>query len=207
MFVGAGAALAGLRLERFIILIAMSASFVAGGSLYAALPEDRWEGVIIEASIRGCSDPATLAAGAIATWEKVHAQPGNTPRPGWKEDVPGMLDRDKGVVLTMFVYRKRDVFSRQRPWNRGVLRATEWQETGSMESFFDRRAAGSCSSYPLGQAAFYSTEWESGDESPSNVISSFLGLSVLREVPANFQAFVHGEKPVSRSVGWARDWL
>ena len=56
---------------------------------------------------------------------------------------------------------------------------------------------GDCSLYPLGRADFYSTEWEASRVSPPDVLSSFLGLAVLRDVPASFQAFVRGEKPVS----------
>jgi hypothetical protein len=108
-----------------------------------------------------------------------------------------MLQRDRGVVLTMFVYRQRDVFRQRKPWNRDVLRASDWQERGRMEVFFDRSTQGSCSSYPLGRGAFYSPEWEASDASPSDIPSSFLGLTVLRDVPAAFQEFVRGERPAS----------
>jgi hypothetical protein len=66
-----------------------------------------------------------------------------------------------------------------------------------MQVFFDRSTHGSCAAYPLGQGAFYSTEWEASDASPSDIPSSFLGLSVLRDVPASFQEFVRGQKSAS----------
>jgi hypothetical protein len=196
-FIGAGAALARLKPAAFAIVAATCTSIVAGATLYAALPEDRWEGIIIDASIRGCSSPDTLADGAAAEWDKWITKPGSAPRPGWKEDVAGMLERDRGVVLTMFVYRQRDVFRQRKPWNKDVLRATPWQENARMQAFFDRSTQGSCSPYPLGRGAFYSTEWEASSVSPSDIVSSFLGLSLLRDVPATFQEFVRGEKPAS----------
>jgi hypothetical protein len=195
--IGAGAALARLKPAAFTMLAATCTSVVAGATLYAALPEDRWEGIIIDASIRGCSSPDTLADGAIAEWGKWNKEAWSAPRPGWKEDVADMLQRDRGVVLTMFVYRQRDVFRQRKPWNKDVLRATPWRESARMEVFFDRGTEGSCSPYPLGRGAFYSTEWEASSVSPSDIVSSFLGLSLLRDVPATFQEFVHGEKPAS----------
>jgi hypothetical protein len=187
--VGAAGALARLKGATFTILIAVATAIVAGASLYEVLPEDQWDGVIIDASIRGCSLPDTLVDGAIARWDKLNEDTKwRVPRPGWKEDVPRMLQRDRGVVLTMYVYRRRDVFKQRTPWNRGTLRATPWQESGRMESFFDRSTQGSCSSYALGRGAFYSTKWESSGVSPSDIPSSFLGLFVLRDVPVEFRS-------------------
>jgi len=196
--VGAAGALARLKWVAFTILIAASTAIVAGASLYKVLPEDRWDGVIIDASIRDCSLPDTLVDGAIARWDKLNeGTKWRVPRPGWKEDVPRMLQRDRGVVLTMFVHRRREVFKQRTPWNRDALRATPWQESGRIESFFDRSTHGSCSSYALGRRAFYSTEWEASGVSPSDIPSSFLDLFILRDVPAEFQEFVRGQKPAS----------
>jgi hypothetical protein len=196
--VGIGGALARLRLATFAILVAVCASIVAGATLYKALPEDRWDGTIIDASIRECRTPDTLVAGAVAKWDRWNGKSTwRVPRPGWKEDVADMLQRDKGVVLVMFVYRERKVLRQRKPWNRDILHATAWQENGRMEMYFDRSTQGSCAPYPFGRSAFYSAAWEASDVSPSDVVPSFLGLSVLRDVPTTYQEFVQGQTPAS----------
>src|SRR6266850_2079948 len=43
-------------------------------TLYLSLPEDRWQGSIIEGRIVGCETPAGLVSGATVRWANVPAQ-------------------------------------------------------------------------------------------------------------------------------------
>ena len=194
---GSGAAVARLRPATFTILAAVCTSIVAGVTLYAALPDDR-----VDRHDHRCFDTRMQPSRHACRWsdcgvDQMERSSGSAARPGWKEDVASMLQRDRGVVLTMFVNRQRDVFRQRKPWNRDVLRASDWQERGRMEVFFDRSTQGSCSSYPLGRGAFYSPEWEASDASPSDIPSSFLGLTVLRDCTGGVSGVRARERPAS----------
>ena len=160
-------------------------------SLYRSLPEDRFRGSIIDSEVRGCQSPSTFVPAAVAQWEKEIGQ--STPeykyRPGWKKDVHRMLAIDKGVVLTLQVHRKKEIFEQGKPWNHGQLLATRWKNVEGLENYFERRIDSSCSDYKIGQRSFYSPVWEESEVLPSNLLPRFLVLYTLQGVPPEFQEF------------------
>jgi hypothetical protein len=186
--VGAAAALSRFRTVTFLLTLLASGVVWSGVTLYWSLPGDRSQGLISDAETRGCDLPGTFVAEAIARWERSNAY-NAPPRPGWKEDVLRMLENDRGVVLTLFVHRKREVYEQRKPWNRGQLRATRWKSVGELERYFARFAGASCQGYPVGARRFFSPEWEASGVSPPDILPTFLGLNVLEDVPPQFRGF------------------
>lgn len=101
-----------------------------------------------------------------------------------------MLRDDPGVVLTLSVHRTRDVYRQAKPWNRGQLRATRWSSINEDQRYFARFAGAGCDGYPIGQRRLFAPEWEASSVSPPDILPPLLGLSVLEDVPPNFQAFI-----------------
>jgi hypothetical protein len=164
---------------------------LGGALLYWRPPEGRWQGLLIDAEVRGCDPPSAFASEAMARWTDPLSEEAawRSPRSGWKEDVPLMLEKDRGVVLTLFVHRKRDVYEQGKPWSDGRLRAHGWKSIGELEPYFARFAGPSCDGYPLGARRFFSPEWEASSVSPPDILPTFLGLRVLQDVPPQFRSF------------------
>ena len=155
VFVGYITARLGAR--AFVAALITAAAAVAGVTLYLSLPRDRWEGFVIDAEIRDCQSPA----------------------------VPRLLERDRGVVLSMTVSRRWDIYEHRKPWNRGRLYAKS-SRTTTTERYFARVENGSCSQFHYGDRRMYAPEWEESNVSPPDVLPTLLGLYVLKPVPARF---------------------
>ena len=97
----------------------------------------------------------------------------------------------------MYVYRQRKIWTVRRPWKNETLRADPWEEIGTVQVYFNRNEAQSCSSYQLGQGAFYSPKWEASNVSPPDILPTFLGIFVLTPVAPAFMEFVRHERPTS----------
>ena len=164
---------------------------MGGALLYWLPPEGRWQGLIIDAELRGCDPPTAFVPEAMARWDRSNIEDAalRSPRAGWKEDVARMLANDRGVVLTLFVHRKRDVYEGRKAWNRGQLRAARWKSIRELEPYFARFAGATCEGYPLGARRFFSPEWEASSVSPPDILPTLLGLSVLEDAPPRFRGF------------------
>ena len=177
---------AALHFQRGAIIVTLfgSAIALAAYTLYASLPEDRWQGFIIDAEVHSCRHPE----GDVD--KRVAAAPWYSPRNGWKSDIPRMLKTDHGVVLTLVVHRRRDIYEQRKPWNHGYLRATPWRSLEAQEDYFARASDSSCGAYPIGYPMICSPVYEVGDVTPPNTLGAFLGLYTLRPVPDRFREFI-----------------
>lgn len=190
--VGVAAAVSKLRVPAFLLTLLVSAGALTAAMLYWRLPEDRWRGTIIDAEVRGCDLPTNLVPAAVARWEQSNTADAawRSARPRWKEDVPRMLEKDRGVVLTLLVHRKTDVYEQGKPWKHGHLRATPWESVETPERYFARFAGASCDAYPRGARRFFSPEWEASTVSPPDILPTLLGVRVLKDMPSELQGFV-----------------
>lgn len=187
---GAAAALLNWRTGTFLIALMVGGFALSGAAAYWRLPESRRQGSVIDAEVRGCDLSTKHVPAAVARWERLNAETlWRSPRPGWKEDVPRMLTNSRGVVLTLFVHRKRDVYEQRKPWNRGQLMATRWQSVRELQRYFATASDESCERYAAGVRRFFWPEWERSTVSPPDVLPNFLGLNVLRDVPPQFREF------------------
>jgi hypothetical protein len=189
--VGLAAAILNWRIPAFLATLIVSGAALTAADLYWRLPEDRAQGFIVDAEVRGCDIPAALVGEAVARWERSNVADAGwrSPRAGWKEELPRMLENDRGVVLTLLVHRKRDVAEQRKPWNTGELSATRWDSVEKVDRYFARFAGPTCAGYPSGGRRFFSPEWEASAVSPPDVLPSFLGMFVLQDVPPRFQPF------------------
>jgi hypothetical protein len=105
------------------------------------------------------------------------------------DEVPGMLASDRGVVLSLFVHRRRKLEEQRKPWNRGQLTAARWKSEGKIEKYFARSGGPTCDGYPAGGRRFFSPVWEIARTTPPEILPTFLGLHVLQDVPPEFALF------------------
>jgi hypothetical protein len=98
-----------------------------------------------------------------------------------------MLQRDHGVVVTLLIHRRWDIYERRKPWVAGQLIAKTSNETKNVEKYFARIATQSCAAYSTGLRKTYMPEWEASSVSPPDILPTFLGFPVLKDVPARYR--------------------
>jgi hypothetical protein len=184
-FLGMVAAILRLRRAAFVLTLTAAGIVVGTSTLYYSLPKSRWQGFVIDAEIHGCTSADPFVAAAVARWETSNP-PWNTPRLGWKEDVPRMLRADRGVVLTLLVHRRADISEEQKPWNRGRLTTRRLSGPARFQPYFARFAGPSCADYSIGTRRLFAPRWEASNVSPPDVLPTLLGLHVLADVPTAF---------------------
>jgi len=177
-----------LRLSGSAFVRALTACAVVGGgaTLFAALPEDRTLGFVIDAEVVECTSPDTKLEEARGSWERVLASyPTDRQRKGWREEGAALLAKDPGAVVTLEVRRRWDVRERRKPWNRGAMVLRDRGAQGR-ERYF-ARGAEACASLVPGTQARYAPEWEYASVSPPDILPTFLSLHVLHPVPERFR--------------------
>jgi hypothetical protein len=133
--------------------------------LYAAMPDPKLCGEIIDAEVRACTPPAR------------------------ESQVEKPVESDSGVVLELHILRKRGIYENQKPWNRGKLLARPWQPGDETKPYFARFAGGSCDEYTvLSRRIFYPTP-EPGRPRADDALPGALQLQVLRPVPEEYLRF------------------
>jgi hypothetical protein len=186
VFLGSVAAILRLRPVAFVLVLAAAGIVVGTSTLYYSLPKSRWQGFVIDAEVHGCTSADPFVAAAVARWDTSNPA-WRTSRLGWKEDVPRMLQADRGVVLTLLVHRRDDVYAEQKPWNRGRLTSRRLNALPRFQPYFARFAGSSCADYSIGTRRLFAPQWEASNVSPPDVLPTLLGLFVLADVPPEFQ--------------------
>jgi len=193
IFLGLVAGFASLKGKANVFALGVASLIVAAVTLSMGLPAPRYVGFVVDAEVRGCKQPRELTADRVAWWNKTQESKEWSRRPGWKENLNRMINKDAGVVLDMWVYRERKLFEQRKPWNRGRIVATAWSEENKPKKFYTRFSGGSCSKYIDGARALYFPQWETSTVSPPDILPTFLGLHVLQDVPAEYRSLI--EKP------------
>jgi hypothetical protein len=169
-------------------ILPIAALTLAIFTFYQSLPEDIYQGFIIDAEVVGCEPPASFVSAAVARWDSIKSTPDYQVRPEWKSDIIRMITTEKGAVLKLKVNRKKKIYEQRKPWNRGHIVATAWEPVDVTENYFMRDD--SCSDIRVGQRGLYSPIWEVSQVSPPDVLPTFLGFHTLQPVPPNFQQFL-----------------
>ena len=173
----------------FVIVLMIALVTTGGVSLYLSLPEDRFEAFVVDGEVQACQSAEVFLPAAEARWNKLNNDnPWEKPRPNWRRDIQGMLERDQGVVVTLIVHRRWDIYERRKPWNRGRLTAKASNEERKLEKYFARSRDQSCTPYPNGLRTLYAPQWELSRVSPPDALPPFLGFHVLKDAPEKYRA-------------------
>jgi hypothetical protein len=151
-----------------------------------ASPRPIARGAVIEGTLTRCISPMELAPEAIRDWEnRITKVTWTPPRQGWKEAVPALLSEDAGAVLEITIARENPVFEQRKLWNKGEMRAAGWRTPENpVKRFYARHSGKRCGDYTINEKAqFYPIDEASGDWPPSTA-PIFLGLLLLKPVPA-----------------------
>jgi Ni/Co efflux regulator RcnB len=164
--------------------------FITGITINVSLLEPRYLGFVVDAEIRDCKFAESAVDGAIARWDKTNWPESYQPRSNWKADVPNMLKKDKGVILNLFVFRKRKFYENQKPWNKGQRVATDWHDENNLTSYYARFTGASCADYTDRTRKLYFPSWEASSISPPDILPTFLGFYVLESVPEQYKQLI-----------------
>ena len=173
-------------------VLGVVAVVVGGLTLVAGIPVERGGGYLLDLTGTGCEVAADGVAAAAASWEtRLREHPGWSERGGWQGEVARMTAATPGVKLEVDLHSRRHLAIRNRPWERGEVRAEEWSRGRTAKGwYFLPVATGGCEGVPLGERRLAYIEEGGGDEPlPPEDLAGFLGLSVLQEVPPAFAAY------------------
>lgn len=180
------------KLKNFFFLgfASISIAFVV---LAMSLPGPRYVGLIIDGEIKSCVDPGELIPERIDHYLKSMEeikQNKALARHGWKDDTKRMLEEDKGIVLTLSVYRKIKLYERQKPWNRGKIFTETLNNIVQDENYYARFRGKNCESYKVGKRQLFKAEYENTRGFPPKNLSAFLGLYVLEGMPKEYKDYI-----------------
>ena len=152
-------------------------------------PNPRLHGRVIEGEIQACLSPDELAPEAIHYWDKrIASVTSAAPRAGWRDGVPQLLVADAGLVLEIKLIRENFVYEERNIWNKGKLNASGWRSPETpTKRFYVRQDAASCSDYQLGSRVQSMPIDESSSDWPPSKAPIFLGLLLMKPVPALIQ--------------------
>jgi hypothetical protein len=170
----------------------MSAFLVTLCTLYLSLPEDQIACFIEEIEVVNCQQPAPLVEQKVPFWEEETKRvTWVTTRQGWKEDIPRMLRDDPGLILTVKVLRRRDIYTKQKPWNRGQYYATHWKAMDYRQECYLHTKSASCAAFQSGTRFIYLLDYDHSKEWPPKTIPGYLQLPYVAEVPIAYQRFTN----------------
>jgi hypothetical protein len=176
----------------FVAAVGIAAVAVVAGVLFLSLPEDRLEVQVVEGTVTQCAAPAAFVDAAAAKWSSSGDQ---EPVRGssWRDQIPAMLARDRGVVVTLRVEHRWSIWRQRKLWNANALRATT-SPGNSTENFFMRNVDCAEPAVQAGRRVESAAQWEVSSVSPPDLLPTFLGLHVLRPVPETFRPLVAAVK-------------
>ncbi len=158
-------------------------------------PGPALKGYVMELEIKGCEPPAQSTEISVKDWEKRVAQvTWASPREGWREEMRRALKQDEGAVVKAILSRRNEIRVTRKPWNRGQLISSGWEEVNYPRAFYISRKDGSCAEFRLGAKAKYFTEYDlsalsqNANDWPTRNVSDFLGLQTLKPLPEPYLA-------------------
>lgn len=119
-------------------------------TLYFIMPAPEFHGYLQDVTVESCKRPIEVAHDAIAYWNRQIARRPAAARQGWQEDSRETLEDGPGLVLTVTITRERRLFETQKPWNKGHVFASAWQEVDVDKTYHARNGGSSCAAYPAG---------------------------------------------------------
>lgn len=163
-------------------------------TLLVVQPEPARLGSIVELKISGMHTPAQAADEVVADWKKRFVSvTWATPRAGWEAEMRRTLAQDQGRVVDVIVVRRRHIMEHRKPWNRGRLFATDWENEPGTHSYY--LSADHMASVRQGEAVqFFIANDSLGGVSapeawPPHEFERIIGLSILAPVPSAYAEF------------------
>ncbi len=184
---GAISAFNNLSTRHNIYALIICSVIVTGLTLNRSTLEPRYLGFVVDAEIRDCKSAQSAVDSSVSRWDKTAWTDSYKPRPNWKTDITNMLRKDKGVILDLFVFRKKTFYENRKPWNKGQRVATDWQVENTTTNYYARYDGASCVDYNDKTRKLYFPVWEASSVSPPDILPTFLGLYVLEPVPQEYQ--------------------
>jgi hypothetical protein len=210
LITGPGGALLGLVLGLAVRLLRLpaviewqlligAAAFLLFATLYASLPEPRVRGYVIEAEVRGCGTPVQALDRGLRHWERILA--GAPARSGWQEDARRSAMIDPGVVLSMSIVRRINIYEHRKPWNRGRITAGDPRAPSSPRRYYARYAGRDCARYAAGTRALYYAAFSTAppvhdprEWPPTTDIAAFLNLQVIEPIPDEYRRLIEARR-------------
>ncbi|MGD9598277.1 MAG: hypothetical protein AB7G76_11345 [Steroidobacteraceae bacterium] len=134
--------------RRWLALLAANVVFLLG-ILYFCLPPPETHGHLVKGTLARCQLPAEVGDEGIRYWkDRIAGAPWMEVRDGWQDELPGLIAREPGVVLTIDVQRENRVVQHRKPWNRGRIGAEGWHDKPGTQRYFASFGGAACADYP-----------------------------------------------------------
>jgi hypothetical protein len=118
-------------------LLYAAAMIIAASTLYFSVPSPSYRADVIDGEIRQCIPPERLRDKAVDRLNELEAHRPD-PRPkSWDEAFDQALNKDRGVVLELHVFRTSRLYERRKTiWNRGLIEARPWAAEDKGQMYF-----------------------------------------------------------------------
>jgi uncharacterized membrane protein YeaQ/YmgE (transglycosylase-associated protein family) len=160
-------------------------------TLLAVQPGPQLRGYVYEAKVSACSAPIDAEAQILADWRKRIADvTWSTPRAGWEQDIHATIANAPGVLVTIGDARRKSILAQRKPWNRGRISVTAWNDVNDEKSFHASRSA--CAEFPVGRKVTIFERYDLGGrieapkDWPPTETSAVLGVSPWSDVPPEY---------------------
>ena len=165
--------------------------------LYFSLPPDQITGFIVDVEVVDCQSPNAAVLAKVDYWKgRVPRAPSWVySRPGWEEDVENMVKEDPGIILTVKVKRRRDIYTKRKSWNNGEIYAEGWTQWSSNPEYLQRcylrTATDSCGQYSVGSHHVFLLDYDHSNSWPPDTVPGFLMIPFVSDVPQEYRRFVN----------------
>jgi hypothetical protein len=112
-------------------------------------------------------------------------------RPNWIADLARLRRDDPGVVLSVRIWRAREMYFSKGHSGGGQWKAGPWNSAKYDGAYFARYAGNRCSEYPTGSRGMYWVHVEDEKEFPPANSPGFLSLFVMDRLPGELEPFSH----------------
>ncbi len=154
------------------------------GILYFCLPPPETHGYLIKATLIRCQSPKELGAESIRYWEdRIAGAPWAKARDGWQAELPGLIAREPGVVLTILTKREAQVVRHRKPWNRGRIATQDWQSRDEERRYFANFDGTACQDYPTALPTLFVPYGQGSSTWPPDDLAGMLHLARIERAP------------------------
>ena len=165
---------------------------LAAGVLLAVRPGDKPLGVLVDAEVVECGTGEERWEAAAKRWsETALKNPRIRQRPNWIADLARLRRDDPGVVLSVRIWRAREMYFSKKHSGGGQWKAGPWNSAKYDGAYFARYAGNRCSEYPTGSRGMYWVHVEDEKEFPPVNSPGFLSLFVMDRLPGELEPFSH----------------
>jgi hypothetical protein len=174
------------NVRRWQALLAANAALLLG-TLYVCLPQPAPHGLLIQGTLARCQSPAEVAPEGIRYWQgRIAGAPWAKVRDGWQNELPDLIAREPGVVLTVNVERENTIVRHRKPWNDGTIDATGWRSSTETQRYFASYAGASCADYAIGLPVLFVGYGQSSSAWPPDDLPGMLHLARIERAAGQY---------------------